>query len=189
MRPISILVILACSLALCLPLGAQQTGNQRSPEQASASLTAQIQVIRQSYCHADDEAFTANLKLRLTFTNNSEHVAILSRKVEPPTIVRVALTAEAGKNGDFVYASDPHFTVAELPDGPRFGATPDPKLFILLSPGEKSETEVPAAVFRASEPGTVKSGNGLLTKGNYVLQVGVQTWPYEWPYFSVESSA
>jgi hypothetical protein len=188
-REISALMVLACSWAFCLRVGAQRNENHLNPEQASASLPAQIQVIRQSFCHLDDESFAANLKLRLMLTNNSEHVAILSRKIEPPTIVRVALTAEAGKNGNFVYSPDVHSTVAELPKGPRFGATPNAKLFILLSPGEKFETEVPVAVFGASETGTVKSGNGLLAKGSYVLQVGVHTWPYEWPYFSVETSA
>jgi hypothetical protein len=188
-RQISILVVLGCSSALCFSVGAQQNENHPNPERASASLTAQIQVIRQSYCHVDDESFAANLKLRLTFTNNSEHVVILSRKIESPTIVRVALSAEAGKKDDFVYSPDAHSTVAALPKGPRFGATPNPKLFILLSPGEKFETEVPAAVFGASEAGTVKSRNGLLAKGNYVLQVGVHTWPYGWPYFSVETNA
>ena len=189
MRQISILVVLGCSSALCFSGGAQQNENHPNPERASASLTAQIQVIRQSYCHVDDESFAANLKLRLTFTNNSEHVVILSRKIESPTIVRVALSAEAGKKDDFVCSPDAHSTVAALPKGPRFGATPNPKLFILLSPGEKFETEVPAAVFGASEAGTVKSRNGLLAKGNYVLQVGVHTWPYGWPYFSVETNA
>ena len=29
----------------------------------------------------------------------------------------------------------------------------------------------------------------MLANGSYVLQVGISTWPYEWPYFAVKTSA
>jgi len=180
-------VVLACSLALCFRVEAQNA-NRANPERASVSLTARVSVIGQSYCHVDDESFAANLKLRVTFSNNAEHIIILSRKIESPTIVHVALSAEAGENGNFVYSPDAHSTVAQLPKGPRFGGTPNPKLFVLLRPGEQFETKVSVPVFGASDTAIAKRG-GLLAKGSYVLQVGLQTWPYEWPYFSAEASA
>jgi hypothetical protein len=147
------------------------------------------EVVKQSYCHVDDESFVASLNVRLQFRNSSEHPVILSRKIEPPPIVRAARDLQSGKRGDFLFAPDAHSTVAELPNGPVFGDAPDMKLFVVLAPGEKFETTVRTGVFGADDAATVKSGNGLLAKGSYVLQVGISTWPYEWPYFKVKTSA
>jgi len=152
-------------------------------------LAAHVEVVNQSYCHVDDESFVASLNLRLQFVNTSGHPLILSRKIEPPPIVRAARDLQSGERGDFLFAPEGHFAVAELPNGPSFGNAPDAKLFVLLAPGEKFETLVPAGVFGANDAAKNKKGNGLLAKGSYVLQVGVYTWPYEWPYFDAKTSS
>ncbi|MGC2817752.1 MAG: hypothetical protein WA207_20330 [Candidatus Acidiferrum sp.] len=153
---------------------------------AQELLTVHVEVVSQSYCHVDGESFVASLRLRLQFTNISTHSVILSRKIEPPSIVRVARDLQAGEKRDFLFAPDVHSAVAELPNGASFGNEPDRKLFVLLAPGEKFEALVPANVFGANETAKAKKGNGLLAKGSYVLQIGVSTWPYEWPYFDVK---
>ena len=140
-------------------------------------------------CHVDDESFVASLNLRLQFINSSGHPVILSRKIEAPPIVRAARDLQSGETGNFLYAPEVHFTVGELPNGPLFGDEPDIKLFVLLAPGEKFETLVPANVFGANDATKTKKGNGLLAKGSYMLQVGVYTWPYEWPYFDVKTNS
>jgi len=95
----------------------------------------------------------------------------------------VLLSTPMRQRSTFIYAPDAHFTVASLPNSPHFGQAPDPKLFILLSPGESFETLIHTGVFGAYDGAKVTAGNGLLPKGSYLLQVGVPTWPYEWPYF------
>jgi hypothetical protein len=152
-------------------------------------LTAHVEVVNQSYCHVDDESFVASLNLRLQIINSSGHPVILSRKIVAPPIVRAARDLQSGEKGDFLFAPEGHFAVAELPTGPLFGDAPDMKLFVLLAPGEKFETVVPAGVFGANDAAKNQKGNGLLAKGSYVLQVGVYTWPYEWPYFEVKTSS
>jgi len=152
-------------------------------------LAAHIEVVNQTYCHVDDESFDAHLDLRLQFINSSARPVILSRKIEPPYVVRVARDPQAGAKGDFLYAPEDHFAVAEFPSGPSFGDAPDTKLFVLLAPGEKFETLVPTSVVGADDAAKVKKGKGLLAKGSYFLQVGVYTWPYEWPYFDVKTTS
>jgi hypothetical protein len=152
-------------------------------------LAAHAEVVKQSYCHADDESFVASLDLRLQFINSSGHAVILSRKIEPPPIVRAARDLQAGERGDFLFAPKVHFAIAELPKAPSFGDVPDINLFVLLAPGEKFETLVPVNVFGANDAARAKQGNGLLAKGSYVLQVGVYTWPYEWPYFDASTNS
>ena len=170
--------------ALSLAVDAQRNGDDEEPtKQAGDLLRAHIDVVKQRYCRDDDEAFTASLDLRIRFTNSAGRPVILSRKIEPPPVVRVAVNADAAKKGTFIYAPDAHFTVASLPNSPHFGQAPDPKLFILLSPGESFETLIHTGVFGAYDGAKVTAGNGLLPKGSYLLQVGVPTWPYEWPYF------
>jgi hypothetical protein len=148
-----------------------------------------VEVVNQSYCHVDDESFVALLNLRLQLTNSSGHPVILSRQIEDPPIVRAARDLQSGEKGDFLFAPDVHFTVADLPNGPSFGDAPNPKLFVLLAPGEKFETLVQANVFGANDAAKSKKGNGLLAKGSYLLQVGIYTWPYEWPYFDVKTNS
>jgi hypothetical protein len=140
-------------------------------------LTAHVKVVNQSYCHVDDESFVASLNLRLQFINSSGYPVILSRKIEPPPIVRVARDLQSGEKGNFLFVPEVHFAVAELPNGPSFGDAPDTKLFVLLAPGEKFETLVSANVFGANDASI------------YILQVGVYTWPYEWPYFDVKTNS
>ena len=139
-------------------------------------LAAHVEVVNQSYCHVDDESFVAFLNLRLQLINSSDHPVILSRKIEPPLVVRAARDLQSGEKGEFIFAPEAHFTVARLPKGPSFGDAPDMKLLVLLAPKEKFETVVPAEVFGAND---AAKSYGFLAKASCVLQVGVSTWPYE----------
>jgi hypothetical protein len=150
-------------------------------------LAVHVDVVNQSYCHVDDESFVAFLNLRLQFINSSDHAVILSRKIEPPPIVRAARDVQSGEKGEFLFAPEAHFTVGRLPKSHSFGDVPDTKLFVLLAPGEKFETVVSANVFGANE--ATKNKKGLLAKGSYVLQVGAYTWPYEWPFLDAKTSS
>lgn len=152
-------------------------------------LSVHVEVENQTYCHIDDEAFMAKIGLKLQFVNFSDHEVILSRMIEPPPVVRVARDVQAGEDGVFLAAPEGHFAVAELPKGPKLGDAPDEKLFVRLAPGERFETQSSTTVAGANDPQSAKKGNGLLAKGSYVLQVGIYTWPYEWPFFNVQSSA
>jgi hypothetical protein len=187
MRKMSILLLFIGGLGLAQHAKAQIDDALGRPTEPL--LTAHVEVVNQSYCHVDDESFVASLNLRLQFINSSGHPVILSRKIEPPPIVRAARDLQSGEKGDFLFAPEVHFAVAELPNGPSFGDAPDLRLFVLLAPGEKFETLVPANVFGANDAAKAKKGNGLLAKGSYLLQVGVYTWPYEWPYFSVKTNS
>lgn len=176
------IVIVGLSTSL---LSQQNQDDQELAKYLEKSVIVHAEVLKQSYCHVDDESFTASLDLKLRFTNSSGRSVILSRKIEPPSIIRVARNAEEANRNEFLYAPDVHFAVTNpLPDAPPFGEAPDSELFILLAPGENFETVVPAAVFGLNDATKVKEGNGLLAKGRYELQVGVYTWPYEWPYFA-----
>jgi hypothetical protein len=186
MRRMSILLLFLGGLGFAQHAIAQMDDALARPTEKL--LTAHVEVVSQTYCHVDDESFVANLNLRLQLINSSGNPVILSRKIEPPPIVRAARDLQSGEKGDFVFAPEGHFAVAELPKGPSFGDAPDIKLFVLLAPGEKFEALVPAGVFGANDAANTK-GNGLLAKGSYVLQVGVYTWPYEWPYFDVKTSS
>jgi hypothetical protein len=187
MRKKSILLLFIGGLWLAQHAKAQIDDARARPTEKL--LTTHMEVVNQSYCHVDDESFVASLNLRLQFINSSGHPVILSRKIEAPPIVRAARDLQSGETGNFLYAPEVHFTVGELPNGPLFGDEPDIKLFVLLAPGEKFETLVPANVFGANDATKTKKGNGLLAKGSYMLQVGVYTWPYEWPYFDVKTNS
>lgn len=170
----------------CLFLSAndfQVETHQQFDNRIENEVSLRIEVVGQSYCHVDDESFSARLGLRLRFTNSSDHSVILARKLVPPEVVRVARDADAGHKGDFLYAPNPDYFVNKLPNAPRFGDAPDPKLFVVLSPGESFETVGTSGVFGANDVAKAHRG-GLLAKGSYVLQVGVTTWPYDWPNYT-----
>src|SRR6266851_8127373 len=75
--------------------GRQNQDDQELTKRFEKSVTVHVDVVGQSYCHVDDEAFSASLDLRLRFSNSSDRPVILSRKIESPNIVRVARDADA----------------------------------------------------------------------------------------------
>jgi hypothetical protein len=127
----------------------------------------------------------AKLNLRLRCTNSSGHTVILAGKFESPSIVRAARNTDAANRREFDYAPDVHSLLAEVPpEAPPFGETHDPKLFVMLATGESLDVLVQTSVFALTNPPKGTKGGGLLSKGSYVLQVGIHTWPYDWPNFT-----
>jgi hypothetical protein len=190
MPVLRILWLFTAFFGLCFELNAQQ--NKDAKQKASSAenlLSVGAEVVAQNYCHDYDDMFTVSMDLKLRFTNVSGHPVILSKKIESPNVVRAARDAEAGKKGDFLYNPDPHFAVAELPKSPAFKNAPDSKLFVILNAGESFETLVHTGVFAAKGEATSLPVHGLLSNGSYVLQVGVWTWPYEWPYFEAKTDS
>jgi hypothetical protein len=61
-----------------------------------------------------------------------------------------------------------------------------PKLFVRLAPGQSFEALAQTSVFAATDKMEANGKNGLLAKGSYVLQVGIHTWPYDWPDFTAK---
>lgn len=182
-RPILFLLAI---MGLSPHLGGQQKQDDaKLAARMEKLVTVHAEIVGQSYCRADDEAFVTNLSLRLRFANASTNTVILSRKVESPTNVRAARNAEAASRGDFLYAPDVHFALNKLPpDAPSFGTAPSPELFVILAPGGSFETVVKTSVVGITDTAEPRKRNGLLAKGSYVLQIGVHTWPYDWPDFS-----
>jgi hypothetical protein len=183
MRKLVPLLLIATLVAVCGGNAQQRPDEIATSPRIENSLSMHAEVVEQSYCHNYDDMFTVFMDLKLQFTNSSGHPVILARRIPSPNIVRAARDAEAGKNGVFLYSPDPHFTVAKLPKSPPIQNVPDSKLFVILAPGEGHETLVHSGVLAATGEANGKPMNGLLPKGSYVLQVGVTTWPYQWPLF------
>jgi hypothetical protein len=57
---------------------------------------------------------------------------------------------------------------------------------VILAPGKSFEALAQTSVFVATDIAEAKRKNGLLSKGGYVLQVGIHTWPYDWPDFTAK---
>jgi hypothetical protein len=152
-------------------------------EQTPNDLVLHAEITSQTYCHVDVETFSVQMKIKLRFSNVSDHNVILSRLIESPSTIRVAKTVDEAQKGNLEYNPVTDYFPGKLPDAPRFGDRPDPKYFITLAPKESYETTVVSGVFGAVEPTRAARTKGLLPKGDHVLQLGVGTWPYQWPYF------
>jgi hypothetical protein len=147
-----------------------------------SEIAVKAQILSQSYCHTDLEVYSVQMSVKLGFTNVSDHNVILSRRIESPAIVRVAKTIDDAQKGNFEFNPDFHYYVAELPNSPRFAKSPDPKYFVILTPKQTYELVVTSGALGAVEKGFAKK-HGLLAKGDHVLQIDVDTWPYAWPHF------
>jgi hypothetical protein len=175
---------------------AAASAQQTSPRTAAADqptveqdLIVVADIVRQSYCRADDEAFSVKMNIRLRFTNKSAHPVILARNIESPPIIRVAKNSRDAQNGDFEYAPIVDHFPSSLPSSPSFGDSPDKQYFITLAPQQSYEATVVSGVFGAEHAAKGGKGTGLVPKGNHLLQLGVDTWPYQWPYFTNPFSA
>jgi hypothetical protein len=150
-------------------------------------LSVNAEIAKQSYCHVDLETFSVEMEVKLRFTNVSDHTVILSRRIESPAIIRVAKTVRDAEKGDFEYAPNPDYFPNKLPSAPQFGKSPDPKRFVILALKESYESTVISGVFGAVDAAKARKGKGLLAKGDHVLQLGVDTWPYQWPHFTASA--
>lgn len=171
-------------VAICSPLLSHQESQAPSVAQKTENaLRVQATIMKQKYCRADAEVFRIDLDIKLRFTNIRDQPVILSKRIENPTITRVAKSVDAAKHDNFAYDPNVDFFPTELASAPRFGETLDREHFVILNRGESYETTVSPYLF-----GTVKAkkhkGRGLLNKGIYVLQLGIDTWPYDWPFFA-----
>jgi hypothetical protein len=119
------------------------------------------------------------MKIKLHFINLTSSPLVLSRKIPSPAEVRVANSLEALRSGKLEYNSNLDPAVAELPRSPSFGDAPDLEYFTILLPKQSFETQVSATVF-----GTRARKEGFVEKGNHVLQLGLDVWPYKWPFSS-----
>jgi hypothetical protein len=181
-RKLRTLFLLISVLGLYLRIRAQEAQVSTSTSSESQKLfVVRAEVTGQTFCHVGDESFSTFLNLKLRFFNSSNYPVILSRKVRSP-IIRVARDLEAANRRDFLFALYPDFFVAEIPSAPSFGDAPDQSLFAVLAPGETLETTAEATAIGANDPANAGKG-GLLAKGSYVFDVGIYTWPYQWPWF------
>jgi len=162
----------------CLPGVGQDHSHQAVHED---SVTATARVVGQRYCHVDSESFAVIMDVDLELMNSTDQPVIVSRHVEPFAI-RVAKNMEEAKRGDFEYEPNfDYFTSGKEPPVPTLGKAPDSKNFAVLAPGTSYVTRTSASVFGFQE--TAKSRRGLLARGTHVFQLGVDLWPYHWPYF------
>lgn len=186
-------ILLRCVLLTCFgtcgPLQSQSV--QLEPRQQTTNtlhqevdLSVKAEIITQSYCHVDDESFAVRMEIKLRFTNVSDHPVILAKLVESPPIVRAARTTADAQKGDFESNPNVDYFVSELPPSPLFGEKPDAEHFVTLPPEQSYEATVISGVLGATAAAKARKGSGLLANGNHVLQLGVGTWPYQWPYFA-----
>lgn len=151
------------------------SANAQSPERKSNALDATAAILSQRYCHVDDTSFSVLMEVKVRLTNTSDTPVILSRRIDSPSVVRVARTTEAGEAGQFEYAPNVDTFVSENSPHPAFGDVPNSKEFIVLSHGETYEMTISTGVF-----GTKRrtSGHGLINRGSHVLQLAISVWPY-----------
>lgn len=142
----------------------------------SNALSASLRIISQSYCHVDNQSFDVHMKIQVRFTNVLDRPVILSRKIDPPTVVRVAKTADEGKARKFEYAPNADRFVAENPSNPPTGDAPDPRYFIVLTHGESFDVTTFTTVVATKEDSSWQGD--FVRPGVHVIQLGMSTWPY-----------
>jgi hypothetical protein len=148
-------------------------------EDGKSKMWVDGKVVAQTYCGGGSDLFSVSMKISLRFTNLSNRPVILARKIPGPLAIRVAKNPEALRIGRFEYNPSIDPAVAELPKSPLLGNTPDSKYFSILPPGETFETRISTVIF-----GTQTRKKGSVGKGKHVLQLGLETWPYQWPWYT-----
>jgi hypothetical protein len=166
------------------PAGRQPQTPGQEPAGAGSNLRVDGRVEAQTYCGGGPVPLSVSMKIGLRFTNLSDHRVILAKKIRGPLAIRVAKSPEALRTERFEYNPNIDAAVDELPGPPMLGDTPDSKHFCILAPGKSFETHVSSVIF-ASQTGE----KGLVGKGKHVLQLGLETWPYQWPWYrSIDAS-
>lgn len=158
------------------PINGESRGFSKTGEDDTRKIRVDGKVVTQTYCDARSSLYSVSMEISLRFTNLSDRPAILSRKLPSPSEVRVAKTPEALRSQMFEYNPNLDPAVARLPRSPSLGHVPDSRYFTILRPKESFEAQVSTVVF-----GTQTGKKGFVEKGKHVLQLGMETWPYQWP--------
>lgn len=177
----------SCYLLQCQSVSDENKAQTPSPPPQDRDLSVKAEIITQNYCHVDNETFSVQMDIKLRFTNVSDRPVVLARRIESPPIVRAAKTMRDAVNGNFEYEPHPDYFVSELPRSPRFGDKPDSKYFAILAPQQSYDVRTTSGAIGALTSVKASLASGLLVKGSHVLQFGVETWPYQWPYFDSDT--
>ncbi len=139
-------------------------------------LKATPTLISQRYCSADDEVFVVELRLRMTYTNQTDKTLILDKEIGKAWYgVTVAHTRENLESGKYEYNPniDWFFTDKDkLPKNPNLDG-PGPG-FAVLSPGQSFQSEIDTSVVAQYE--NVKNISGAIRSGSHVLQMQLSAW-------------
>jgi hypothetical protein len=180
-RSFRMLIRAGTILALFL---SQSTRAAEDVSTGTKSLKLTIEIVGQRHCFPDSEGPILYLDLLLRFTNLSQHPVILSKRIETPPIIRAAQSLEDAKAGKFDYSPNLDFFVQKLPPAPpSFGKAPNPKQFAVLAPGDPYETTIPSGFWTPVNSHSSRRAYGFLPGSVHAMQVGVDTWPYDWPNF------
>lgn len=162
-------------LVLMLTVPLFDAGKASADDRNSSQLVVTAKILSQSYCHADDSSFAVLVTVQLHFKNVSDIPVILSKKIEAPTLVRVAKDGNAAANNTFEYAPTPDRFVANNRQTPDFGQSPSVHLFAILLPGQARDMDTQTTVIASQ--GNAKD-TPPLRPGEHVLQLGISLWPY-----------
>jgi hypothetical protein len=165
------------ALNLAPPIGGRHIEQVEKLKGGESRLRVDGKVREQSFCGGGPKLFSVTMKVGLRFTNLSKRPLILARNVQGPIAIRVAKDPEALRAGRFEYNPSLDSAVAKLPDSPQFGNIPNLEYLCILPPGEVFKTQISAVIF-----GSQTGKKGLVGKGKHVLQLGLEVWPYQWPW-------
>lgn len=145
----------------------------RSDEQP---LKAVAELISQRYCSGDAEVFSVWLRLRVTYTNQTDKVLILDKEIGKAWYgVRVARSVEDLNAGKYEYNPniDWFFTDKDsLPKNPSLiSAGTD---FAILAPGQSFESRIDTSV--AVQYESEKAVVGTIRPGTHVLEMQLSAW-------------
>lgn len=157
--------------------------------QPESHLSMLADVVGQTSCQADNDVFVVTLTLKLRFTNIIRGPVILAREIERPGSVRVGKNAKDVQSGDFEYDPNVDYFPTTLHPAPQFSDSPDAKYFAILQPQQTYEVTVKTSLFAAEDTAKAGKGTGLLSRGSHVLQLGIDSWPYQWPDYDSPVSA
>lgn len=153
-----------------------QTGSPlQNTKLESPALSAKAIIRAQTYCHIAD-SFVVQMDVQVHLTNTSDGPVILSRRIDNPSVVRVAKTREAGQAGQFEYAPNVDLFAAENPPNPPTGGAPSPEYFVVLAPGQSYDAKISTNVAGTLEHTALQ--RVFLSPGEHLLQLGMSVWPY-----------
>jgi hypothetical protein len=151
--------------SLCLATTAHEPPVKAVPE-----------LISQRYCSGDAEVFSVWLRLRMTYTNQTDETLILDKEIGKVWYgVKVARTLEDLNAGKYEYNPniDWFFTDQDkLPKNPSLAAPGT--AFAILSPGQSFESEIDTSAVAQYE--SAKNVAATMRSGTHVFQMELSAW-------------
>jgi len=176
MRCVRIFIWLILVVSISQVSQAQNSTNHRSPVVSVKLASVSVSVEKIAYCQGDADIYTAELQLKLQFTNLGPSKLIVYKPRNPIEITGGGVAKDARDLEERRYETTLQYDMFVEPPNLAESERPDPNLFAIFDPQESYD--LPAALALMVRSKSAHFIPGTIEAGDHTMIITVDDWPF-----------